>query len=178
MGRQQGSICGPFLWLSVCKTPRARAHNTRGFYQGPPRSMGCVTFALCCRLGPWCHAIYPVLHLKWLKEKRGKVPHLPPTEPQKRQHERQHLQMYPPEPGLTLLPNTPSQISRLRKECRSGARDTCCSGSADSRSTVALVPNQPFQLKFSEGNKGLVGRFKWALSLLECCSTLIYGHWN
>lgn len=74
MGRQQGSICGLFLWLSVCKTPRARTHNTGSFYPGPPRSMGHMTFALCCRLGPWCHAIYPVLHLKGRKRKARQSP--------------------------------------------------------------------------------------------------------
>lgn len=97
MERQQGSICGPFLWLSVCKAPRAQTHNTGGIYQGPPRSMGRMTFALCCRLGPWCHAIYPVAPLKGVEKKQGKVPHLPPTETQKRQDERHLLQTYPPE---------------------------------------------------------------------------------
>lgn len=41
--------------------------------------------------------------LKGVKEKHGKVPHLPPTEPQKRQYEKHHLQMYPPETGFTPL---------------------------------------------------------------------------
>lgn len=74
MGRQQGSICGLFLWLSVCKTLRARTHNTGSFYPGPPRSMGRMTFALCCQLGPWCHAIYPVLHLKGRNRKARQSP--------------------------------------------------------------------------------------------------------
>lgn len=39
--------------------------------------------------------------LKGPKEKQGKVPHLPPTVPQKRQHEKHHLQMYPPETGFS-----------------------------------------------------------------------------
>ncbi len=55
--------------------------------------------------------------LKGVKEKQGKVPHLPPTEPQKRQHERHHLQMYPPETGFIPLKNTPSQIMELSENC-------------------------------------------------------------
>lgn len=41
--------------------------------------------------------------LKGVKEKQGKVPHLPPTEPQKRHYEKHHLQMYPPETGFIPL---------------------------------------------------------------------------
>lgn len=70
---------------SVCKTPRARSHNTGGFLTRAPEING--PRDLCIVLPAWpvmsCHLSGAPLK-GFREEKRGKVPHLPPTEPQKR----------------------------------------------------------------------------------------------
>lgn len=123
--------------------------------------MGRMTFALCYRLGPWCHAIYPVLHLKGAKEKQGKVPHLPPTEPQKRLHEKHHLQMYPPEKkkgvgGIFMPPkNTPSQIRALfkkRRRCR-GSEIHAALSAARYTQRCKWLPNHYLKASGADVNK-------------------------
>lgn len=72
---------------SVCIRPACAVPKCRGFLSGAPQING--PHDLCIVLQAWpvmsCHL--SGASLKGPKEKQGKVPHLPPTVPQKRRHE-------------------------------------------------------------------------------------------
>lgn len=114
-----------FFYGSVCVRPRVCGPIIQGVSIRGPLDQW-AAWPLHCAAG-LARDVMPSIRCstKGVKEKQGKVPHLPPTELQKRQHERHHLQMYPPETAFIPPKHTFTDYGAFIKVCRCSEWDAC-----------------------------------------------------